>query len=65
MGEAYVKVEALRLARNVVRNLMKHQGITISDVQASEITKLGKVLLSDVPELHDRAAINLARAHLI
>ena len=50
-----VNTEAMRLARNLVKDEMKRQGIKISHVEASEITKAAKGLLEAMPELIETA----------
>lgn len=66
-----VTTEARRLARNLVKDEMKRQGIKISHVEASEITKAANELLAadtkphedGTPNLYEQAKANLeARA---
>jgi len=54
-----VKTEAMRLARNLVKDEMKRQGIKISHVEASEITKAAKELLEAMPDLIETAKANI------
>lgn len=54
-----VRTEAMRLARNLVKDEMKRQGIKISHVEASEITKAAKELLDAMPELVETAKANI------
>lgn len=54
-----VRTEAMRLARNLVKDEMKRQGIKISHVEASEITKAAKELLEAMPELVETAKANI------
>lgn len=69
-GEAKVKkssgavmTEAMRLARNLVKDAMKANKIKISHVKASEITTAAKALLENDPSIMATAEANLkARA---
>lgn len=69
-GEAKVKkssgavmTEAMRLARNLVKDAMKANKIKISHVKASEITTAAKALLENDPSIMTTAEANLkARA---
>lgn len=54
-----VRTEAMRLARNLVKDEMKRQGIKISHVEASEITKAAKELLEAMPDLIETAKANI------
>lgn len=54
-----VMTEARRLARNLVKDEMKRQGIKISHVEASEITKAANALLAEDPTLIETAKANL------
>ena len=58
-----VKTEARRLARNLIKDGMKAEGIKISHVEASEITRAANELLEDAeqgPLLIAQATENLA-----
>lgn len=58
-----VNTEAMRLARNIVKDWMKSNGQKISHTPASEITAAAKVVLSKMPDLYVTAESNLkARA---
>jgi len=66
-GEAKVKkasgavmTEAMRLARNLVKDAMKANKIKISTVKASEITSAAKQLLEADPSILKTAEANLA-----
>lgn len=50
-----VNTEAMRLARNLVKDAMKREGIKVSYVEASEITKAAKALIEADPSLIDQA----------
>lgn len=54
-----VMTEARRLARNLVKDEMKRQGIKISYVEASEITKAANALIADDPTILETAKANL------
>lgn len=54
-----VMTEARRLARNLVKDEMKRQGIKISHVEASEITKAANALLDEDPSIVETAKANL------
>lgn len=54
-----VKTEAMRLARNLVKDEMKKAGIKVSHVKASGITDAAKQLLETMPALVDQAKANL------
>lgn len=54
-----VMTEARRLARNLIKDEMKRQGIKISHVEASEITKAANALLAEDPALIETAKANL------
>lgn len=55
-----VMTEARRLARNLIKDEMKRQGIKISHVEASEITKAANALLDEDPSIVEQAKANLA-----
>lgn len=55
-----VMTEARRLARNLVKDEMKRQGIKVSYVEASEITKAANALLAAQPDLVEQAKAALA-----
>ena len=55
-----VMTEAMRLARNLIKDAMKAQGIKISHVKASEITKAAKAYLEQDASLIQKAEANLA-----
>lgn len=50
-----VKTEAMRLAKALVKDEMKKQGIKISHVEASEITRTAKDWLEAMPEIYEQA----------
>lgn len=54
-----VMTEAMRLARNLVKDEIKRQRLKISHFEASEITKAAKELLTDDPSLIETAKANL------
>lgn len=54
-----VKTEAMRLARNLVKDEMKRAGIKVSHVKASEITAAAKELLEAMPELIEQAKVTI------
>lgn len=55
-----VMTEARRLAKNLVKDEMKRQGIKISHVDAKDITKAANELLEVMPELIAQAEQNVA-----
>lgn len=55
-----VMTEARRLAKNLVKDEMKRQGIRISHVDAKDITKAANELLEVMPELIAQAEANVA-----
>lgn len=55
-----VMTEARRLARNLVKDEMKRQGIKISHVEAKEITAAANALLDEDPSIVEQATANLA-----
>jgi hypothetical protein len=55
-----VKTEAMRLARNLVKDELKKAGLKISHYPASEITNAAKALLEVTPEIIAQAEANLA-----
>lgn len=58
-----VNTEAMRLAKNIVKDLMKKAGLKISHTPASEITIAAKAVLASMPDLYKTAEANLeARA---
>lgn len=58
-----VNTEAMRLAKNLVKDAMKKAGLKISHTPASEITAAAKVVLGNMPDLYKTAEANLeARA---
>lgn len=58
-----VNTEAMRLAKNIVKDLMKKAGLKISHTPASEITVAAKEVLKAMPDLYKTAEANLeARA---
>lgn len=55
-----VMTEARRIARGLVKDAMKEQGIKVSHVEASEITKAANALLEADPSIVEQATANLA-----
>jgi len=55
-----VNTEAMRLARNLVRDTMKREGIKVSYVEASAITAAAKTLLETNPALIEQAKAAIA-----
>lgn len=55
-----LNTEAMRLARNLVKDEMKRQGIKISHVEASEITIAAKALVAADDSIIEQAKANLA-----
>lgn len=56
-----VKTEAMRLARNIIKDEIKRSGGKISHYEAKEITEAAKMYLEDYPETFKVAEENLAR----
>jgi hypothetical protein len=56
-----VTTEAMRVARNVVKDELKKNNIKISHVEASEITKAAKALLAADPSYLDNAREEIER----
>lgn len=56
-----VNTEAMRLAKALVKDSMREQGLKISHYKASEITAAAKVMLEQMPELITQAEENLAK----
>ncbi len=54
-----VMTEARRLAKNLVKDEMKRQGLKVSHVEASEITKAANAMIEARPELLDMARASL------
>lgn len=57
-----VMTEARRIARGMVRDMMKEEGIKISHVKASEITAAANQLIEQDPTIVEQAKANLAAA---
>lgn len=55
-----INTEAMRLARNLVKDQIKAQGLKISHYEAAEITKAAKVLIENDPSIVEMATANLA-----
>jgi colicin import membrane protein len=55
-----VMTEAMRLARNLVKQGLKDEGIKIAHVDAKEITKVAKELLAERTELIEQAKATVA-----
>ncbi len=55
-----VMTEAMRLARNLVKDWMKSQKIKISTVKASQVTEAAKQMLDNDPSIIETAKKNLA-----
>jgi len=55
-----IMTEAMRLARNLVKDEMKRQGLKVSYVAASEITIAAKALIEATPDIVKQAEANLA-----
>lgn len=60
-----VKTEAMRLARNLVKDEMKKAGIKISHVKASEITAAAKGLLESNPSIIELAKAEIDRRNAV
>ena len=59
LADGPVRTECLRIARKLVKDELKAQGIKVSHVEASEITRAAKDLISK-----DRTIFKEARANL-
>ena len=59
---AKVMTEARRIARNLVKDAMKEEGIKISHVKASEITAAANALIDQDPSIIEQAKANLTAA---
>lgn len=55
-----VMTEAMRLARAMVKDVLKAKGVKVSHVEASEITRLAKDVLAARPEIIERAKAAIA-----
>jgi hypothetical protein len=55
-----VMIEAMRLARNLIKDTMKENKIKISTVKASDITAAAKQLIANDPSIVTTAEANLA-----
>lgn len=55
-----VNTEALRLARNIIKDAMRREKIKVSYVEAAEITKMAKAYLASNPELIEQAKASIA-----
>lgn len=55
-----VNTEAMRLARNIIKDAMKREKIKVSYVEAAEITKMAKAYLTSNPELIEQAKASIA-----
>lgn len=64
LADGAVRTESLRLARNMVKEELKRQGIKISDVEASNITKVAIRLLKTDSDIIKKARRNLYKQHL-
>jgi hypothetical protein len=60
-----VMTEARRLAKNLVKDMMKEKGIKISHVDAKDITAAANELLGEMPELIETAKANIAAREAI
>lgn len=60
-----VMTEARRLAKNLVKDMMKAQGIKVSHVDAKDITKAANLVLESRPELIELATKNLAEREAV
>lgn len=56
-----LRVEAMRIARRVIKGEMKRQGLMISSYEPSEITKAAKELLAADGEIVKVAKANLEK----
>lgn len=54
-----IKTEALRLAKLMVKDLMKAQKLKQSDYSAAEITKMAEIVLGNDPSLTEQAKANV------
>lgn len=57
-----VNTEAMRLARNTIRDELKRKNIRISSVKASDITATAKDMLAADPSFYEEAKANLEAA---
>ena len=63
--DAKTKTEAMRMARELVKDALKANKVKISHVKASEITAAAKEVLEADPSIYDKAKANLeARANI-
>jgi hypothetical protein len=60
-GDGKVMTEARRIARNIIKDIMKAQGLKVSQYDASEITKAANAYLEKNPEVVEEAKASLER----
>lgn len=60
-----VNTEAMRLARNLVKDEMKRLGIKISHVEASEITKAAKEYIAADPSIIEQAKAEIEKRNAV
>lgn len=60
MNEA-VRTEAMRVARNIIKAELKRQGLKVSWIEASEITRAARHLIRAEPNIVRRARYKLRR----
>lgn len=54
-----IQTEAMRLAKNLVKEHLREKSIPICTVPASEITQVAKLLIKEMPEILEQAEYNL------
>jgi hypothetical protein len=59
LADGPVRTECLRIARNLVKEELKRQGIKVHHVEASEITAAAKHLISKDRSVFKQALVNL------
>lgn len=60
--KAKIKMEAIRLSKNMIKSEMRRQGISIISIPASEITKAAKAFLNESPWMLKKAKENIEQA---
>jgi hypothetical protein len=64
IDQVWIKIEALRLAKNAVKIDIRDRGLKLKDFEAKEITKLGELWFDrHKAELIGQAAITLVLRH--
>jgi hypothetical protein len=57
--KAWIETEAMSMARSLIRNKLRAEGLKLSMVEAKQVTKAAKALLKHNPDIYKSAKSHL------